>query len=144
MMAYFKAVGKFINNCDLTTIMVNEELITNASVNEFITGKHFSRCKRLHPMITLALKILHFEYFVQEENIDLPNEFKTYLEQFLKTRSFEPLIQKAELTEIFQTYEQFKIETLKGKHARHFSAVLHDVCKIYRLFLTAQYEHPHQ
>ena len=54
-MSYFKAVGKFIDNCGITNIMVNTEMLANGSVNGFIAGKHFNRCKRLHPMIALAL-----------------------------------------------------------------------------------------
>lgn len=116
MMAYFKAVGKFIDNCGLSTIMVNEELLANGSVNGFITGKHYNRCKRLHPMITLALKMLHFERFIDQEKINLPDECKTYLLQFLKTRAFEPSLEQVELTEIFHKYKQFTVETVEGKH----------------------------
>ena len=49
MMAYFKAVGKFIDNCGLTKIMVDTELLANSSVNSLISGKHFNKCKRLYP-----------------------------------------------------------------------------------------------
>ncbi|KYN03439.1 hypothetical protein ALC62_05715 [Cyphomyrmex costatus] len=119
MMAFFKAVGKFIDYCGLSVIMVNAEMIANGSVNGFITGKHFNRCKRLHPMITLALKMIHFEKFIEQENIDLPVEFKTYLIQFSKqTRSSQPSIQQAEVKEIFEKYEKFKMQTLEGKHGK--------------------------
>lgn len=116
MMAYFKAVGKFIDNCGLTNIMVNEELLANGSVNGFISGKYFNRCKRLHPMIALALKMLHFESFLQHERINVPDEFKNYLVQFLKTRTVEPKIQLTGLTELLERCEQFKIHTLEGTH----------------------------
>lgn len=86
MMAYIKAVGKFIDNCGLTIIMVNTEIVANGSVNGFITGKSFNRCKRLHPVITLALKMLHFERFVRQEEVDLSNELNTALLQFLKSK----------------------------------------------------------
>lgn len=57
MMAFFK-VGKFINNCGITNIMVDTDMLASGSVNGFITGKHFNRCKRLHPVISLAMQIL--------------------------------------------------------------------------------------
>lgn len=47
MMAYFKAVGKYIDNCGITNIMENAEILASGSVNSFITAKHFNRCKRL-------------------------------------------------------------------------------------------------
>lgn len=55
MMAYFKAVGKFIDECGLTYIMVESGLLASGSVNGFISGKHFNRCKRLHPLVSLGL-----------------------------------------------------------------------------------------
>jgi len=38
MMAYFKAIEKFIDNCGLPNIMVDTELLANESINSFITG----------------------------------------------------------------------------------------------------------
>jgi len=46
MTAYFKTVGKFIEECGITYIMAESE-----SVNGFITGKH---CKRLYPVVRFA------------------------------------------------------------------------------------------
>lgn len=66
MMAYFKA-NTYIDNCGLINIMVDCEMIANGSVNEYLTGKHFNRCKRLHPIVSLALQILHFQSFVNKE-----------------------------------------------------------------------------
>ena len=39
MMAYFKSVGKFIDGCGLTQIMVESELLASGSVNGFISDK---------------------------------------------------------------------------------------------------------
>ncbi|CAH2109150.1 unnamed protein product [Euphydryas editha] len=33
-------------------------------MNNFIDSKHFNRCKRLHPLISAALQILHFEQYL--------------------------------------------------------------------------------
>lgn len=44
-MAYFHAIGKFIENCGLTNLMINAELIASGSVAGLISGKHFNRCK---------------------------------------------------------------------------------------------------
>lgn len=55
MMAYFKAVGKIITDCGLSNIMVQSNLLASGSVNGFLEGKHFNRCKRLHPLMGLGL-----------------------------------------------------------------------------------------
>ncbi|CAH0562925.1 unnamed protein product [Brassicogethes aeneus] len=65
MMAYFKAVGKFIDNCGSSNIMVDCGLLASGSVNAFIIGKHFNRLKyhdnllkidETHPGLSIALQ----------------------------------------------------------------------------------------
>lgn len=69
MMAYFKAIEKFIDNCGLSNIIIDAELLTSGSMNGFITGKHFNWCKRLYPLITLAITIPHFRRFLVDSDI---------------------------------------------------------------------------
>lgn len=71
MLSYFKAIGKMIDGCGLLTIMVESELLASGSVPSFIEGKHFNRCKRLHPTMALGLQILHFRSFLQGEDIEI-------------------------------------------------------------------------
>lgn len=118
MMAFFKAVGKFIDNCGLTNIMVDTKMLANGSVNSFIAGKHFNRCKRLHPIMALALQILHFEKFVQEKNVELSHELKVKLMKFCKTKSSQPSFQEPELKDLFEKYIQYKKLTLNGDHGK--------------------------
>lgn len=44
-MAYFKAVEKFINGCGITDILSQAKVISDGSINGFVDGKHFNRCK---------------------------------------------------------------------------------------------------
>lgn len=78
-LGYFKALGKFIDNCGIANIMVDAEMLASGSVSGVIAGKHFNRCKRLHPMVALAFKILHFESFIIEENITFSDELQSTL-----------------------------------------------------------------
>lgn len=57
-MAYFHAIGKFIENCGLTNLMINAKLIANGSVAGFIGGKPFNRCKRLLTICVVVLRSL--------------------------------------------------------------------------------------
>lgn len=41
-MAYFHAVGKCIDYCGVTNIVVDSKLLANGSANGFILGKHYS------------------------------------------------------------------------------------------------------
>ncbi|GFV11585.1 uncharacterized protein TNCV_975751 [Trichonephila clavipes] len=64
MMAFFKAIGVFRNECGLSHMMIESNTIASGSVNGLVEGKHFNRCKRLHPLMALGLKMLHFDHFL--------------------------------------------------------------------------------
>lgn len=55
IMAFFKAVGQYIDNYELTNIMVDCNMLCSSLVNGFLQGTHFNHCKMLHPIVTLAL-----------------------------------------------------------------------------------------
>ncbi|OXU31738.1 hypothetical protein TSAR_007915 [Trichomalopsis sarcophagae] len=96
-MAYFKAIGKYIDNMDRC---------------------HFNRSKRIHPFISLAFSILHFERFVQSEDVQISENVKTYLQNFTKNRSIVPTIDLVELLLIIEKYEEYSDKTLKGEHGK--------------------------
>lgn len=75
MMAYFKAIGKFTDISEIPTIMINSDLLASGFINAFLEGKYFNRCKRLHPIVSLAIEMLHFERFLNEENMELKRHF---------------------------------------------------------------------
>ncbi|KYQ59961.1 hypothetical protein ALC60_00998 [Trachymyrmex zeteki] len=118
MMAYFKSIGKFINNCGISTVMINSDLFASGSVNGFLEGKHFNRCKRLHSIIYLAINILHFENFAALENIEITDQVKEYLQDLIKHRSERPTVQNRELENLFDKYDDYKQKTLHGKHGK--------------------------
>ncbi|OXU16633.1 hypothetical protein TSAR_013301 [Trichomalopsis sarcophagae] len=96
MMAYFKAIGKFIDECGLTQIMIQSDLLASGSLNGFISGKHFNRCKRLHGIVSLALQILHFKEFLKTREITIgePVNYSRWLvyyhENLLKVNETHP------------------------------------------------------
>lgn len=70
MMAFFKSLGTFINESRLSHMMIESNIIASGSVNGIIEGKHFNRCKRLHPLMALGLQKLHFQEFLKSEKTD--------------------------------------------------------------------------
>lgn len=46
MLAYFKEVDKFISDCGLMNVAVERRIFASGTVDSFIFGKHFNRCKR--------------------------------------------------------------------------------------------------
>lgn len=118
MMAYFKAIGKFIDNSGIQNIMINSDLLASGSLNGFIEGKHFNRCKRLHPIISVAIQILHFERFSNDENIELNDEVNIFLKAFKNKRSHYPTIDHSDVKQLFNKYEKYKQETMNGDHGK--------------------------
>lgn len=70
MMVYFKTAEKIIDECGITYIMVESELLASWSVKGFIAGKYFNQCKRLYPVIAFGLQILDFELCLGKECIE--------------------------------------------------------------------------
>jgi hypothetical protein len=118
IMAYFKAIGKLIDSCGITNIMVNADILASGSINSFITGKHFNRCKRIHPLLYLGLEMLHFETFLEENDIQVSNDIINYLLLFSKEKSASPTITNDEMICLFEKYEEYKEQTLNGAHGK--------------------------
>lgn len=67
-MSFFSAIGKMINDSGIPRLFVLSGLLTEGSLNSFISGKHFNRCKKLHPVAALSFKSLHFKNFLNSYN----------------------------------------------------------------------------
>lgn len=98
-------------------MLVDRGLLANGSVNSFITGKHFNRCRKTHPILSLALQILYFNSFLQNYDFDVEST-KLVLLQFSNEKSTCPKINDEKCKDVFEKYEEYKKETLEGKHGK--------------------------
>ena len=119
-MAFFKAIGKLIAESGGTDILTEAEVIATGSLNGLISGKHFNRCKRIHPLLALAFEVLHFKAFLQ--TCDFKEEMQTLMSQ-VPTCSNEGTEEDLNLmmeTELFRTcirqYEEYTQATDSGVH----------------------------
>lgn len=73
--------GKFIDGAGLVNMLIDSGILASGSANTFLLGKHFNRCRKLHPLLSLALQILHFERFLSETHLsdDEIMKLKEYL-----------------------------------------------------------------
>lgn len=115
MMAYFKTIGKFINDCGLTTIMMESDLLASGSISGFIEGKHFNRCKRLHPMMALGLEILHFRSYLEIKNIEINDEIVSEVTSLWSNKSPNAKTNKPSLKNLLTEYSEYQEDTLKGE-----------------------------
>ncbi|GBP80748.1 hypothetical protein EVAR_89325_1 [Eumeta japonica] len=118
MMAYFKAIGKVISDCGLTNVKVESNLLANGSVNGFLDGKHFNRCKRLHPLVALGLEILHFESFLQEDNMTLTDDMIEEVKRLQNCEISSFKVENEDLKELMNNYDIYKEQSLNGKHGK--------------------------
>lgn len=74
--------------------MTECELIADSLVLNFISGKNYNRCKRLHSLV--ALQKLHFEAFLEDKQLTIGEPVLEYLTTFLAHKDVSPQIQHAE------------------------------------------------
>lgn len=94
MMSEFKAIGKYIAECGLTEIIVNAGLLANGSIIGFLTGTHFNRCKRIHPIVAASIEILHFRHYLKERNVSVEEDILDDLKRIVTTSGSEMITTK--------------------------------------------------
>ncbi|GFW31674.1 hypothetical protein TNCV_4683461 [Trichonephila clavipes] len=117
-MAYFKAIGNVISDCGLANVMVESSLLANGSVNGFLDGKHFNRCKRLHPLVALGLEVLNFKSFLQHDNTTLTDDMIEEVKRLQNCEISSFHIENKDLKELMNNYNIFKQRCLSGEHGK--------------------------
>lgn len=130
-LSYFKAVGKFISDCGISNLLVQSGLLANGSVNGFLMGKHFNRCKTLHPVVAVSFKALHFRKFLSEKNDE---ELEAELINALTEQDTTFVLDSYQ--ELLKEYDEYFNDTLVGKHGKtpQFIAIYIHCIELYQLF----------
>ncbi len=55
-LVYFAGIGFVLAESVGTEILVETEVLASGSLNGFLAGKHYNRCKRLHPLFNWSMK----------------------------------------------------------------------------------------
>lgn len=76
-------------------------------------------------MVNLALQILHFESFLNRRytNIEIATNEMTYLKNFSKDRSKNPMIENYIIKFLFDDYEEYKKDTLNGNTEKRLNII---------------------
>lgn len=118
MMSYFKTIGKFISDCGLSNIMVQSNLLASGSVNGFLEGKHFNRCKRLHPLMAVGLEVLHFKSFLATRGAVVSDTMIEEITRLQNTPISSFKVENEELNELLNDYNMYKQKTRNGEHGK--------------------------
>lgn len=84
----------------------------------------------MQPIIYLAINILHFENFAASKHIEITDQVKKYLQDFIKHRSERLTVQTRELENLFDNYDDYKLKNTSRRTWKN-STILHDVCSSY-------------
>ena len=79
-MAYFAALGYLLEESGRTEILAENDILASGSVNGFLMGKHYNRCKRLHPLLASGLQTLHFRRFIKDKGALNDNLMQLFIE----------------------------------------------------------------
>lgn len=65
-MCFFRAIGKVIAESGGPAMLTDSGVLAPGSLRGFMECFNYNRCKRLHPMLALALEVLLFRRFMLE------------------------------------------------------------------------------
>jgi hypothetical protein len=117
-LAYFGCLGYFLDGSGGPNILTETDVLAPGSLNGFLLGKHYNRCKRLHPLLATAVQSLHFSAFLREFG-KIPDIVLAALADIEKEPS-PAIIHNLEETDQYITfmtaYEIYTEQTLEGQH----------------------------
>ena len=59
---YFAYLRYILDSFGAVEVLSNSGLIFSELVTDGLSGKHFNRCRRLYPLLAVAIQIQHFQY----------------------------------------------------------------------------------
>lgn len=64
LLSFFKGIGKLIADSGGPFVLNETGILAQGSLLGFLQGKHYNRCKRIHPIFSTALETLHLMVFL--------------------------------------------------------------------------------
>lgn len=136
-LTFFKAIGKYIDESGLPKLLVLSELVSEGSLSGIISGKHFSRCKKNHIIVSLAFKVLHFKRYLQDtennEDFDV-NEIAHLIQNY--NACDEDLKNLSGFCKKYHLYFQDTLNGLHGKTPQFVASYIYMI-DVYLLYETA-------
>lgn len=116
--AFFKAIGKFLEGSRVGNILIQSEVLASGSINGFLDAKHYNRCSRIHPIMASALQLLHFETFLTKSKFDMPAFFELYFKDIIADDQTDPPEMIPLAKAILDEYYNYIEDTVKGEHGK--------------------------
>lgn len=133
-------MGKFIDSSGICELMINCGLIARGSVGGIISGTHFNRCKKIHPIAALAFKIIHFKQFLENyeksQRVNSLSVEEIINELHHENQTYATEQAKHQLRDVFDNFHSYTEETRQGLHGltAQYTLMYVDSVDKYQLF----------
>lgn len=118
-LSFFKALGKFIEDSGGPYMLIEAGVLAQGSLQGFLAGKHYNRCRLIHTLFASAMEILHFRQFLQNESGELTEDecYELLDLVFIQSETTGIAVDMPEsLRRTIESYKTFRDETVLGKH----------------------------
>ena len=112
----FSAIGKPIDGSGGPYLLIESGVIAPGSMNRFLKGKMYNRCRRGSIILSSALHGLHFQYFLMDKHADI--DFIDELKVWLETKLDQLPLSLIESSNQYQKYVVGTFAENKGKTAQ--------------------------
>ena len=118
-MAFFEAIGTFIDGCGLTTILIEAELLgCGSELDMVINGKIYNRCKKLQISAALSLEILEFQFFLETKNCTINDDIKQYFVTLQNNQLDDMTVNNSSDNDLIEQFLDFHKEVLQGYYGK--------------------------
>ena len=116
----FSSVGKIIEGLGGPYVLSEAKIIMPGSINQFMKGKMYNRCKRGHTLLAAAFHGLHLAKFIEDEREK--GNFMSDLKNIAIQGPVNVQDIPQKIKQVLDEYEKFVDETLAGKRGKtaHF------------------------
>ena len=119
-LAYFSSIGYILEESGGPQILIESGVLASGSLNGFLSGRHYNRCKRLHPLLALGFQMLHFQHFIDTCGPISENfvSHLTTMQSNFTPKALENFEITTDYLELMQMYEEFTEKTRSGQHGK--------------------------
>ena len=116
-LAYLGCLGSFKDGSCGPNIVTDSGILASGSLRGFLQGKHYNRCKRIHPLFAPAMTKLHFKAFLDTRGPLSEAEQKVIegVSTGFSKEALEDLENSEEHYDLMCEYESYCDDTFNGE-----------------------------
>ena len=143
-LSFFSSLGKIIEGSGGPYVLSESGCYAEGSLNMFLKGRLYNRCRRLHALLLTSLHGLHLQSFI--EDVSIKDDTLAELQEWVAKKELEVPPQLKELANMYHQYCKETVSGNGGKTAQYwmiyctlveqyFVWMIEHLFKIYRMTL---------